>query len=115
MNPTTRLSKKSEASESEKVQLMKILFLLFTALTSSLGGQIERSNPLTSNGSSQTQSLAPDLTHKLTVQHQILSPQERLQYLRPSAHSGLIPEGGFGSSQTESPDQQAHRRLREEA
>lgn len=55
------------------------------------------------------------LTHKLVIQHQLLSPQERLQRLQPSKHSGVIPEGELEGKQAESPGEQAHRRLREEA
>ncbi|HEV2960896.1 MAG TPA: hypothetical protein VG649_03660 [Candidatus Angelobacter sp.] len=55
------------------------------------------------------------LAHKLITEHQLLSPQERLQYLRPSKHSGLIPEGDFERKATESPEAHAHRRLKEDS
>ena len=87
--------------------LLAVLAVALSAVFIQTSGQAFQ----TASGQPKTSS---DLADKL-LHHQLLSPEDRLRHLQPSKNSGLIPEGEFGNSQTESPDQQAHRRLREEA
>ena len=86
---------------------------LLVILTAALWAAFVSISAQTSQTNSGQQKTSSDLADKL-LHHQLLSPEERLRHLQPSKHSGLIPEGEFGNNQAESPEQQAHRRLREE-
>src|SRR5258708_4168667 len=91
------------------------IVLLTVVLSATFQATSSQASTVPQKATSQATTEDEALAHKLVIQHQLLSPQERLQRLKPSKHSGVFPEGELESRETESPGEQAHRRIREES